>query len=241
MKCSRPTCPNLAAAQGRNRGLCSKHYQALPDRGYADAAPVRERILKLNSEGMSYRRIAAAVGMSEYGIYLIRDVNERVQVGTAVKLLGLLSGDGSGLVDPLGTRRRVEALQALGWTRRSQEEQLGWCRSRLTGLCRARKIRAGNAQAVAGLYEVLSGTPGPSEWARAYAAEKGYWPPLAWDDIDNPNEVPALPEDHWMPFTERLAELEYLNIRRSEMPEWLGIQKDSFERQLSRHQLKEAV
>ncbi|QRZ05924.1 hypothetical protein [Mycolicibacterium austroafricanum] len=231
----------MAAAQGRNKGLCDKHYQALPNRGYTDAGPVREHLLRLNREGMSYRRIAESVGMSEYGLQLVRQVNQRVQIDTAVKVLGLMSGDGSGFVDSVGTRRRVEALQALGWSRRFQEEQLGWCRSRLTGLCRSRRVLARNAQAVSGLFEVLSATPGPSDWVRAFAARRGYAPPLAWDDIDDPNESPNVGEEVWVPFPERLAELEYLHIPRSEMPRWLGIQDESFERQLSRHQLKEAV
>lgn len=240
MKCSRELCRNVAAAKGRNRGLCDKHYQALPNRGYTDAQPVREHLLKLNGEGMSWRRISAAVGLSTYGLYLIRDVNDRVQIDTAIKVLGLLSGDGSGFVDPLGTRRRVQALQALGWTLRAQEDRLGWCRGRLTGLCGAGKVLARNAQAVAGLYEVLSGTPGPSRSARVRAANLGYAPPLAWENIDDPDEVPSVGADRWVPFLERYAELEFLNIPMSERPEWLGIQRDSLEKQLSRHGLKAA-
>lgn len=241
MKCSRPNCVNVAQAQGRNKGLCGKHYEALTTRGYVPAGPVRERILELNAAGLSYRAMAVKVGMSPYGLYLIRDVNDKVQFDTAVKILGVLPGDGGGLVSPLGTRRRVEALQALGWSRRSQEERLGWCRSRLTGVCGASKIMARNAKAVTGLFEVLSGTPGPSDAVRAYAARRGYVPPLAWDDPDDPDEVPSMPEDKRILFPDRVAELEYLHVPRSKMPEMLGMQPDSFERQVYRYSLKEAV
>jgi cobalamin biosynthesis protein CbiG len=43
---------------------------------------------------------------------------------------------------------------------------------------------------MAALYDELSATPGPSEVAARHARERGWAPPLAWDDIDDPEDRP---------------------------------------------------
>ncbi len=103
-------------------------------------------------------------------------------------------------VDPTGTRRRIEALMALGHTtavigrnaggiqgrevRRIGSRDLGWV-SRQT------------AAAIAGAFEKLSATVGASEITRRRALRRGFAPPLAWDDdtIDDPQATPDLGEE----------------------------------------------
>lgn len=243
MKCVRPNCTRVAAAGGRNKGLCDSHYSAVP-RGYVPAGPIRERLLELNRAGFSWRAISEMTGLTEQGLYHIRDTYKRVQVGTAQKVMRIPSPEpfsGDGIVSAVGSHRRVRALQALGWTQRELESRLGWGHRRLGVILGRSKIAAKNAKAISDLYDQLSMTTGPSEKTRRWAKKLGFVPPLAWDDIDDPDEIPEFGDDRWVPFMERLEELRYLHVRVSEMPQRLGIQVESFERQLRRHALKEAV
>lgn len=98
-------------------------------------------------------------------------------------------------VDSTGTSRRIQALSALGWSYSLLAERLGVTRPRVGHL--ARRVHTHVTRAVhdqvAGLYDDLCMTLPPDRTkgeryaivrAKAAAAEKGWVPPLAWDDID---------------------------------------------------------
>jgi hypothetical protein len=119
-----------------------------------------------------------------------------------------------------GAHRRIRALQALGWSLRDINVELG-CANRHTGfastLLGEATILASTLERVIAVYDRLSMTPGPSNLARAKAAAKGYPPPLAWDEdaIDDPRACPRpwLPDHpHGRPRTRDalVAELEFL-------------------------------
>lgn len=99
------------------------------------------------------------------------------------------------LVDGTGTRRRLQALNALGWTLRHMAAQLGWSfqatQAVITGV--HPMVRSSTRTAVAALYDELGATLGPSPITRTRALRRGYLPPQAWDDdsIDNPAARPA--------------------------------------------------
>ena len=93
-------------------------------------------------------------------------------------------------VPALGAQRRVQALLAMGYRHSDLTEHMHSATSyRLTtgrlALTTARTWRAANAA-----YQRLSATPGPSDTTRDRARAMGYAPPLAWNDIDDPNERP---------------------------------------------------
>lgn len=105
------------------------------------------------------------------------------------------------LVDPAGTRRRLQALAALGWDDQAIAALLEVGPHRVSALRRIDvPIRQDTAAAVAAAYDQLSMTLPPDTWQarrnRSTAAAKGYAPPLAWDDdhgphgIDNPDAQP---------------------------------------------------
>jgi hypothetical protein len=96
------------------------------------------------------------------------------------------------LVDATGTRRRLQALIAIGWPRRALAERLG---TRPANILRQRRVRAGTARRVARVYDQLSMTPGPDPRCAEAARRRGWAPPLAWDDdqIDDPRAQPAAP------------------------------------------------
>jgi hypothetical protein len=111
---------------------------------------------------------------------------------------------GRGLISCIGTRRRVEALEAIGWTRANISRELGYTREYVGKTLRNDLIRQDTADAIAAVYDRLSmvvpvdppnlrkGQTRAHETARRRAARLGFAPPLAWDDIDDPDERPSL-------------------------------------------------
>lgn len=99
------------------------------------------------------------------------------------------------LVDATGTRRRVQALSALGWSQSYLGERFGVGVSAVQQWTVSSLVQAKTATSVRRLYDELSMTPGPSARARGWAAKRGWPPPLAWDDdtIDDPAARPYRP------------------------------------------------
>jgi hypothetical protein len=102
--------------------------------------------------------------------------------------------------DATGTKRRIRALIALGWTYRDINSRAGWSTSHSGGnahnIMRQQRVHLDTADVVRGVYDDLSMTlaTGPqSQRQRNIAARKGWLPPLAWDDdyIDDPDYRPT--------------------------------------------------
>lgn len=83
MKCSRPKCPN-AAQPGRNRGLCHKHYDLDPQRGYVDPTAARERLALLRSRGVTIAMLGKH-GLSKFGVRGI-ETADRIRRITEIKV-----------------------------------------------------------------------------------------------------------------------------------------------------------
>jgi hypothetical protein len=103
-----------------------------------------------------------------------------------------------GYVDACGTRRRLEALAALGHTARTIGAHMsgGFDPSRAL-VCswkhRNRKvIDARTAAEVTRVYELLRDVPGTNPVVRIHALRGGCVPPDAWAgcDVDDPEAVP---------------------------------------------------
>lgn len=95
--------------------------------------------------------------------------------------------------DATGTRRRLQALSAIGWPLRDLVRRIGWTGNPGPIMWGAsNRVHRHTADAVAQIYSELSDTPGPSNKARAAAKRAGYVPPAAWDNIDDPAEQPNL-------------------------------------------------
>lgn len=102
-----------------------------------------------------------------------------------------------GRVLAVGTKRRLRALQAIGWTLTAIADELDTKRSRVEKWCSEDRIYvyATTAARVADVYERLCMGRPTGRWAtrtRNMAARKGYAPPLAWLNIDDPREKPAV-------------------------------------------------
>lgn len=101
-------------------------------------------------------------------------------------------------MDGLGSRRRIQALAAMGYAMTDLSTRLGLSRTYLSQILKGRLIRNDTAAVIARLYDELSMTPSEhplATRARRHAQAAGWAPPLAWDDIDNddaPAEAPVV-------------------------------------------------
>lgn len=106
---------------------------------------------------------------------------------------------GARMVPALPTHRRIQALAAIGWSTGIQARMLGHNRRYIQRVLVVDAVWASTAEAVAGLYDRLSmtvpidslTTNAAHKRTRAWAASMGWAVPLAWDDINDPNEIPA--------------------------------------------------
>lgn len=89
-------------------------------------------------------------------------------------------------VSALGTQRRINALQAIGWTQELLAERGGWRNADdVNEIMKRKRVTLRTARRVDDLYRKLESTRGPSNIATLYAARQGWATPACWDDIDN--------------------------------------------------------
>jgi hypothetical protein len=108
-----------------------------------------------------------------------------------------------GLVDACGTRRRIQALQAIGHSRTVIAAASGgrFHAVRLSTLCKQEWVTVPTHDSIRAVYASLSSRPGASARTRNWAASRGYATPIQWGaDIDDPDAVPdPRDDDHHLP------------------------------------------
>lgn len=200
--------------------------------GYVPAREVREHAERLRAAGLGYRRIATLAGVSSRAVLSILTgkhptgvSQESVRADVAERILAVRPSNafvaGRRMVDATGTRRRLQALVALGWSRTDiarHGDMLQKCvGAALTGdrcvLATARKVHA--------VYELLWDQEPPTETAsqrqavsraRSEAARNRWARPMDWDEdaIDDPAQSPAKVRRVRMTAHARLDELMFL-------------------------------
>lgn len=152
--------------------------------------------------GLSLACISEASGATQSLVYGLvtptaRDYRTTVLASTRTALLAVRP-DPRGLparryTGAIGTQRRVRAAACMGWSSIDVAARLGVAKQELARYTE-RRIECGNAARIADLYDSLSMRVGPSVQARAYATQRGWAPPLAWDDdtIDDPDATPNI-------------------------------------------------
>jgi hypothetical protein len=170
---------------------------------FIDASPVRAHIETLREAGIGFERIAQLAGISSSHVRELvphartgRRPIQRVRPETAQRLLAIAVTDANRAsrshVDVTGTRRRLQALVAIGWTQQALAAELGRSTSSLTRSMTSETVTAGTACLVGELYEHLwdkqpkhatNDELAAINAARALAASRGWPPPMAWDNI----------------------------------------------------------
>lgn len=202
-RCAGCTAASTAYQSRRGRLVAYGRWEPL-----VDAEPVREHLRTLSASGIGARRVAELTGISTGGLNRIlygakdrppcrRVKPEIARAVRAIKPAAEALSDGA-LIDGTGTRRRTQALAALGWSVAEQARRCGRDQRNHCYAVSAEQVTVKTARLVRELYDALSTlTPPPGQVTnrvRAWAASKGYAPPLAWDDdrIDDPAARPDL-------------------------------------------------
>jgi DNA-binding XRE family transcriptional regulator len=166
-----------------------------------DPAAATAHIATLLEARMTQRDIAARAGLSELTVRNITKGKVPWIFATTERALLAVkparSIDAGQRVDGTGTRRRMQALMALGYSTTELSARLHKPRPFASRVMRQEFVVEPTRIAVAALYDELSMTKLPDTWEvqriRNIAAKNGYAPPLAWDDdvIDDPSAEPA--------------------------------------------------
>lgn len=205
------------------RGLCPACYMAVSERQkaygrweleYVDSQPVREHLAALKAAGMGARAVADASGLCRSTIRTVtvgkrgRGPSTRILKRNADAILAVpiptMVRNHSGNVDATGTRRRVQALIAYGYSQRDISRRLGYAADNLSTLVHGdlTTVKQSTHDRVAALFDELSTRPGTDTRARNRGLREGWPLPLDWDDdeIDNPTATAERsPERHYDP------------------------------------------
>lgn len=157
----------------------------------------------LAQHGVGYRRIAELSGVAYATVESLRR-RDRIRPATEAAILAVpLDGLAGGAhVDGTGSRRRVQALMARGWSASKLAPIVGLSRFSLTQILDGHGVKESTRSRIAEVYERLWDVLPPlatkpdrvaASRSRNHAAARGWVPPLGWDDesIDDPAAVPA--------------------------------------------------
>lgn len=164
---------------------------------WADAGRARAVLARYKAVGVGVSRVADAAGIS-------RETARRIMSGdyptitreTEHKILtAKVAPARNAKVPAEGSRRRVRALMRMGYSQTAIGDRVGVAPGPIARVGAGHPLTvAWVAEAITRAYDELSMIPAPdsrsSRAVRAYAAKRGYLPPLAWDDhlIDLPEE-----------------------------------------------------
>jgi hypothetical protein len=166
-----------------------------------DPGPVQAHLHALSAAGIGYRRAAALAGVAENTVYQILTLSRRPMARTAERLLAVSpdAGPAERLPDATGSRRRLQALQAIGWTVREVSEVTGHNEPMLVQIVGGKqRVAPATVASIAAVYDRLHLTQAPDSTpalrARRRALRRCWFPPFAWDveTIDSPDAVPCL-------------------------------------------------
>ncbi len=208
-------------AQRRRKAIAYGRWQGLVP---ADVA--REHVQQLRSVGFSLQRIAALSGVGYGTIARVAYVDpsrrqppsERLRHDTEQRLLNLRAEAGTfqpgARVEATGSRRRLQALMAAGWTLATLARHVGRSPANLRRTMHAKMVNDASARRIATLYDELhdvappgrnAGERAKASRAKAAARESGWLPPWAWDDIDHERDELAIEEDELGPSIDEIA------------------------------------
>lgn len=204
-RCYRCSAIWSAYDDARSRSIAAGTWQP-----FMDAAPVREHLQYLRSNGVGLRRVGELIGISRSSLFLIledcgdRKRRQQVRTERGRAILGLRPGidtasDGA-LINAVGTLRRIRALMAIGFPQAFIARHMGMSDGNFSDFAKCPAVTARNARALRAVYDQLStrnpaalGVPRASITRSSRHAERENWPkPLEWDDdeIDDPTAQP---------------------------------------------------
>ncbi|WP_411095937.1 hypothetical protein [Streptomyces sp. 020-2-3H-GM] len=175
---------------------------------FTPAAPVRQHVMDLQQAGIPVDAVTEAASVTRqtlarivYGIPAGKPT-QKIRKESAEAILRVSRadcqlGDGTRL-DGTGTRRRIQALVAAGWSFVVLAKEMGFNDRALASLARADRVTVATARKVKDGYKRLNVLtpeqygvrPHAQSLARTVAAREGWVTAAAWDNIDDPNCAP---------------------------------------------------
>ena len=179
-----------------------------------DAEPTRQHVKYLREEtGLSVESIARLSGVSPKSLASLiwgiegRPPTSKVRQDNADRIFGVKPRldllKPTCAVDSTGTRRRLQALQVLGWSPGLLSTRLSMSHTYVNRICRGEipQVRIYTVKSVTALYEDLWDKRPPESTQyeqmvatrmRRKALRNGWAPPMAWDEdgIDRPSAQP---------------------------------------------------
>lgn len=166
---------------------------------FIDAEPVRQHILQLAAAGVGPGPIAITSGVPIQSVLDFirphrakrRGRKQRTTPEMAGKILAVTTANRiAGRVDATGTRRRIQALVAIGWPQKAIARHAGLSTENVGDLTRRTQVFASTANSIATTYDKLRNLKperhgidkGQAKRARNWAA-RNRWPTVAyWAD-----------------------------------------------------------
>lgn len=162
------------------------------------AHTVTDHIRDLRARGMSVAAIATAAGLANSTVAPLaypdtHSARRRTVSPHTARALLAVHPDQSppwAHIPNVGTRRRIEALQWMGWPLSEIAARLGVTTASVSATKRQPRVTVAKADRIDAVYRQLAMSIGPDLKTRTWARKSGYVSPLAWDDIDDPAERP---------------------------------------------------
>ncbi|MFJ3200961.1 hypothetical protein [Streptomyces sp. NPDC086989] len=210
-------CKNAHNRAGQLRALA--RIEGRPPR--IPAGPIRDHVQRLLAAGMSRTQIGIAAGVSRSIVSKIsKSASPHVNRTTGDKILAVKPCivRPTDLVPAVGTRRRLQALYAIGHGSLPIQAATGLTGSSIRRILYSRSdtVTAATYDAVRRGYRVLCATPGRNQTVKNRARRNTWHGPAAWgDNIDRPNAQPEACPAYAAPAANgrdsmRMAELEHL-------------------------------
>jgi len=189
-------------------------YRLLAYGRYQDAhqpiEPIRQHLQALVDTGMIPERIAISAGVGGATVRrLLNSETARFVTGATARKLLAVTPDSStlaaqGRVNGRGTRRRLQALAAIGWNHHEIARRLGYPRWKVNKALEGAYVDIRVHDDIAALYDELWDQQPPTHtraqrvgrsYALTVARRHGWLPPLAWDDIDTDPAPPTVEQE----------------------------------------------
>lgn len=151
--------------------------------------------------------LAVSAGLAETTIRRLRASGPETRVARRTRDKILAAPPPPEVTTP-GLVRRLQALAAIGWSALEIQRRHGIWPDHLRDLRRSDPadrvfVRPNVRAAILAAWDELHMTPAPasrgSNNVRAYAKRRGWAPPLAWENIDDPDEQPVGVRDEHAP------------------------------------------
>lgn len=225
---------------------------------FVDAEPARQHLRTLIDYGISFEHTAKLAGLKASVvaglIYSMggRGLKQRIRTETEAKILAIEAipenRNEYHPVDGTGTRRRLQALAAIGFPFQRLGDHLPIHPNQVHYAAGGRRVQARTARAVADLYNQLWNQdptqygvrPATALKVKRNAASKGWAPPAAWDDdtIDDPSAQPdrGAPTPRYIELAENALELESIQgYTRQQAADRLGVTRDNLQQAIGRY------